>query len=69
MSELSDDERTNARVQEAADNAEQILSEATDMFAPSRRSLTDAIVYVTREAPLHALAIAFLLGAIIARRR
>jgi hypothetical protein len=65
MSEVSEDERTNARAQEAADNAEQILPEATNIYAPSRRRLTDAIVHV----PLHSLAIAFLLGAIIARRR
>ena len=65
MSEVSEDERTNARVQEAADNAEQILSEATNIYAPSRRRLADAIVH----APLHSVVIAFLLGAIIARRR
>lgn len=65
MSEVSEDERTNARVQGAADNAEQILPEATNIFAPSRRRLIDAIVH----APLHSLVLAFLLGAIIAQRR
>jgi hypothetical protein len=69
MSELGDDPRTNARVREAADNAEQILSKANDMLAPSRRKLTDAIVHFTHQAPLHSLLIAFLLGVIIARRR
>ena len=68
MSEVSEGERANARVREAANNAEHILSEATNMYAPSRRRLTDAIFHVTREAPLHSLVIAFLLGAVIARR-
>jgi hypothetical protein len=70
MSEVSPDERTDARIQEAADNAERVLSETNDTFAPSvRRKFADAIVDVTREAPLHSLTIAFLLGALIARQR
>jgi hypothetical protein len=69
MSDLTADERADPRVQEAANNAEHILSETNDVLAPSGRRLRNAIVRSTREAPLHSLAIAFLLGAIIARRR
>ena len=69
MSDITADERADARVQEAADIAEHILSETNDFLAPSGRGLGDTLVRVTREAPLHSLAIAFLLGALIARRR
>jgi hypothetical protein len=69
MSDTTADERAHARVQEAADHAEHILSQANDVVAPAGRGLRDTLVRVTREAPLHSLVIAFLLGAIIARRR
>ena len=58
-----------ARVQHAVDEAFRVLT--GNEVPPPRRGLRVAQVLreATREAPLHALAVAFLLGVLFARRR
>ena len=59
-----------ARVQHAADEAYRVLTGDEVPPLPRRRSrVTEVLREVTREAPLHALAVAFLLGVLVARRR
>jgi hypothetical protein len=67
MSDTTAAERVDARVQEPADDAEHILSEANDVVAPPGRGLRDTLIRVACEAPLHSLVLALLLRAIIAR--
>lgn len=57
-----------AHIQSAADEATRILG-GGDAPNPLGRQLIAAIRHVTVEAPLHALAVAFVLGVIVARRR
>ncbi len=57
------------RIQQAADNAARVLSGEQDKLVSAKRRLANTLRRVTREAPLHSLAIAFLLGVLIARRR
>ena len=52
----------DARIQQAADNAVRVLNGEQAKFASAKRRLADALRIVTREAPLHSLVIAFLLG-------
>jgi hypothetical protein len=59
----------DARIQQAADNAVRVLNGEQAKFASAKRRLADALRIVTREAPLHSLVIAFLLGVLIAKRR
>jgi hypothetical protein len=56
-----------AHVQQAADEAYRVLTGKAEPLP--RRHLAERLREVTLEAPLHALAIAFLLGVVIARRR
>jgi hypothetical protein len=59
-----------ARVQHAADEAFRVLTGDEAPPLPRRRMRAAEVLRdVTREAPLHALAVAFLLGVLIARRR
>ncbi len=57
-----------AHVQRAADEAYRVLT-GEEGGQPRRLRIADALRRATLEAPLHALAIAFLFGVIVARRR
>jgi len=54
-------------IQQAADEA--VRGGEQEKFEPATRRLTDALREATLQAPLHSLAVAFLLGILIARRR
>jgi hypothetical protein len=69
MPDISDDEISNARIQEAADAAGRILLGADVVVEPASGTFIDALARMTREAPLQSLAVAFLLGVLTARRR
>ena len=58
-----------ARVQHAADEAFRVLT-GNEVPPPRRQSrVAEVLREATRDAPLHALAVAFLLGVLVARRR
>jgi hypothetical protein len=58
-----------ARIQQAADQAFDVL-DGVEAGVPSARSrFFEKLRQVTVEAPLHSLAVAFLLGVILSRRR
>jgi hypothetical protein len=59
----------DVRIQQALDNAVEVLEGENDALASAKRRVADTLRRVTREAPLHSLAIAFLLGVLIAKRR
>lgn len=59
----------DAHIQQALDSAVEVLEGESDALASAKRRVSDTLRRVTREAPLHSLAIAFLLGVLIARRR
>jgi ElaB/YqjD/DUF883 family membrane-anchored ribosome-binding protein len=59
----------DAHIQQALDSAVEVLEGESDALASAKRRVSDALRKATREAPLHSLAIAFLLGVLIARRR
>jgi len=59
----------DAHLQQALDNAVEVLEGESDALASAKDRLKDALRRATREAPLHSLAIAFLLGVLVARRR
>ena len=56
------------RIQQAADEAVRILEGAEDRLATADRGYFHTLREATLRAPLHSLLIAFLLGALIARR-
>jgi hypothetical protein len=58
-----------ARVQSAADEAYSVLEGDEPVPADATTRLLDALRARTREAPLQALAVAFLLGVMLRRRR
>ncbi|HLG84930.1 MAG TPA: hypothetical protein VKY22_28320 [Bradyrhizobium sp.] len=68
MAEASDAARDEARIDQAADA---IRGMTNDMVSelPVRQWVIDTIRTLTLQAPLRSLAVAFLLGLIIARRR
>ncbi len=69
MTELGLSPPEEARVQEAADEAFRVLT-GKEVPPPRRRVRVSQVLRdATREAPLRALAIAFLLGVLVARRR
>ena len=69
MAEVGLSPPEEARVQEAADEAFRVLT-GKEVSPPRRRVRVNQVLRdATREAPLHALAIAFLLGVLVARRR
>ena len=57
------------RVQQAADEAFRVLTGREDYPSRPKGRMTDMLCRATVEAPLQSLAIAFLLGILIARRR
>jgi hypothetical protein len=59
----------DVHLQQALDNAVEVLEGESDALASTKLRFKDALRKATREAPLHSLAIAFLLGVLIARRR
>jgi hypothetical protein len=59
----------DVHMQQALDNAVEVLEGENDALVSAKRRFTDALRGATREAPLHSLAIAFLLGVLVARRR
>lgn len=69
MTEVGLSPPEEARVQHAADEAFRVLT--GDEAPPPRGRMRVAQVLrdATRDAPLHALAVAFLLGVLVARRR
>ena len=69
MSDVGLNSAEEARVQQAADEAFRVLT--GDEHEPPSRGirLAETLRQVTLEAPLHSLAVAFLLGVLIARRR
>lgn len=58
-----------ARVQHAADEAFRVLTGNETPPPRQRVRVAEVLRDVTRDAPLHALAVAFLLGVLFARRR
>jgi hypothetical protein len=70
MTEVGLSPPEEARVQHAADEAFRVLTGSEVPLAPRPRMRVSQVLRdVTREAPLHALAVAFLLGVLVARRR
>lgn len=69
MTEVGLSPPEEARVQQAADEAFRVLT-GNEVPLPRRRvRVAQVLRGATREAPLHALAVAFLLGVLVARRR
>lgn len=68
MTEVGLSPPEEARVQEAADEAFRVLT-GREVPPRPRVRVSQVLRDATREAPLHALAIAFLLGVLVARRR
>ena len=58
-----------ARIQNAADQAYRVLEDGGAAPSEATARLLDLLRERTREAPLQALAIAFILGVMLARRR
>jgi hypothetical protein len=70
MSEIGLTSAEEAHVQQAADEAFRVLTSAEDDQPPRAKLRTaETLRRLTLEAPLHALAVAFLLGVLVARRR
>jgi len=69
MSEIGLTSTEEARVQHAADEAFRVLTGNEDELQPRRRRIAESLRQATLEAPLHSLALAFLLGVLLARRR
>ncbi|HEU0369007.1 MAG TPA: hypothetical protein VFR42_07355 [Candidatus Acidoferrum sp.] len=69
MTEVGLSPPEEARVQQAADEAFRVLT--GNEVPPPRRSVrvSQLLRDATLNAPLHALAVAFLLGVLVARRR
>jgi hypothetical protein len=71
MTEASGLETDESRIPQASDAIRGMANEAT--LAPSSEphtpSLTERLRQMTLEAPLQSLAVAFLLGVLLARRR
>ena len=57
------------RIQKAADQAFRVLDGDEGGVTPARRRFLWDLRQVTKNAPLHSLAVAFLLGVILSRRR
>jgi hypothetical protein len=58
-----------ARIQNAADQAYRVLEDNGSAPANTTARLLDLVRDRTREAPLQALGVAFILGVMLARRR
>lgn len=69
MSDVGLSASEEARVQHAADEAFRVLTGDEADPWPIRAQMIDTLRKVTVQAPLHALAVAFLLGVLVARRR
>jgi hypothetical protein len=69
MSEVGLSSTEEARVQHAADEAFRVLTGHEDELPPLRTRFSESLRRATLEAPLHSLAVAFLLGVLLARRR
>lgn len=70
MTEVGLSPPEEARVQQAADEAYRVLTGDEAPPLPRRRMRVAQVLRdATRDAPLHALAVAFLLGVLVARRR
>jgi hypothetical protein len=69
MSEVGLNAIEEARVQHAADEAFRVLTGNEDELPPLRTRFSESLRQATLEAPLHSLAVAFLLGVLLARRR
>jgi hypothetical protein len=69
MPEIGLSATEKAHVQQAADEAFRVLTGEQDELPPQRDRFIEALRQATLQAPLHALAVAFLLGALITRRR
>ena len=69
MSDAGLSSTEEARVQHAADEAFRVLTGNEDELPPLRTRFSESLRRATLEAPLHSLAVAFLLGVLLARRR
>lgn len=69
MSEVGLSSTEEARVQHAADEAFRVLTGSEDELPPLGNRFSESLRQATLEAPLHSLAVAFLLGVLLARRR
>jgi hypothetical protein len=69
MSDVGLSSTEEARVQHAADEAFRVLTGNEDELPPFRTRLSETLRQATLEAPLQSLAVAFLLGVLLARRR
>ena len=69
MSEVGLSSTEEARVQHAADEAFRVLTGNEDELPPLGTRFSESLRQATLEAPLHSLAVAFLLGVLLARRR
>jgi hypothetical protein len=69
MPEIGLSATEEAHVQQAADEAFRVLTGEEDELSPPRDRFLQTLRRATRQAPLHSLAVAFLLGALVMRRR
>lgn len=69
MPEIGLSETEEAHVQQAADEAFRVLTGGEDELPQRRDRFLETVRQATLQAPLHSLAVAFLLGALIMRRR
>jgi hypothetical protein len=69
MTEASGLAGEQERIDQAADSIRGMAQEMADELPAQARGLSGMLRGMAREAPLHSLAIAFLLGVLVARRR
>jgi hypothetical protein len=69
MTEASGTSGDEARIDHAAEAIRDMTKEMVQELPPPRPRLSEKLRQFTMEAPLHSIAIAFLFGVLIARRR
>ena len=69
MTEASGVTGDEGRIEHAAEAIRGMTKEMVDELPPRRTPLSETLRKMTVEAPLQSLAVAFLLGVLIARRR
>jgi hypothetical protein len=69
MTEASGLAGDQERIDHATDSIRDMTRDMADEFPAQARGLSNMLRGMAREAPLHSLAIAFLLGVMLARRR
>ena len=69
LAEASGTSGDEARIDHAAEAIRDMTKEMVQELPPPRLRLSEKLRQFTMEAPLHSIAIAFLFGVLIARRR